>query len=59
MSIEVLEGGGDIGDIRGLFFDVSDESLLSGLDAVGTDVTRDKFYADAVYNLGHGANIKG
>lgn len=59
VSIEVLEGGGDIGDIRGLFFDVPDESLLSGLDAVGTDVTRDKFYADGVYNLGHGANIKG
>ena len=59
ISVAVLTEGGDIGDIRGLFFDVADESLLSGLEATGADVTRDRFRADRVDTLGKGANIKG
>lgn len=59
VTVSVLTDGGDIGDIRGLFFDVADESLLSGLDATGADITGDKFRADRVDNLGKGANVKG
>ena len=58
-NVSVLEEGGDIGDLRGLFFDVSDESILSGLMVSGDDVTGSKFSANRVYNLKHGANIKG
>ncbi len=58
-TVEVFTNGGDIGDIRGLFFDVSDESLLDGLTASGYDVTDQRFEADSVVNLGNGANVNG
>jgi len=45
---------GNIGDLRGLFFQISDESLLSGLTATGADVTNQLFSANAVNNLGDG-----
>lgn len=58
-TVEVFTNGGDIGDIRGLFFDVSDESLLNGLTASGYDVTDQRFEANNVVNLGNGANVNG
>ncbi|GMG84889.1 hypothetical protein LNKW23_41050 [Paralimibaculum aggregatum] len=59
VTVEVLENGGDIGDIRGLFFHVADESLLSGLVATGPDVGTTQFFANSVKNLGNGANMNG
>lgn len=59
VTVSVLEEGGDIGDIRGLFFDVADESLLSGMSATGADVTQQEFDANGVTNLGGGNNVNG
>ena len=42
---------GNIGDLRGLFFHISDESLLSGLTATGADVTGSQFSANNVSDL--------
>ncbi|MBD2725061.1 PEP-CTERM sorting domain-containing protein [Nostoc sp. FACHB-892] len=36
-------GSNTIADIRGIFFNILDDSLLSGLKVVGTDVTASKF----------------
>ncbi len=58
-SVEVLQNGGDIGDLRGLFFDLADDSLLDGLSVSGTDVTGSDFDANKVSNLGNGANVNG
>ena len=47
-------------DIRGIFFHVNDESLLSGmLDPQGDDVADWEFSANNVSNLGGGANLNG
>jgi len=55
-----LDPGSDyIGDLRGLFFQVSDEALLNGLKVDGADVTDSEAAADAVSNLGNGANVNG
>lgn len=59
ITVEVLSDGGDIGDLRGLFFDVGDEGLLSGLIVTGADVTDSAFDANAVSNLGGGSNVNG
>ncbi len=48
-----------LADIRGLFFHVSDESLLGGLSVSGDDVTDSRFSANAVDDLGQGANVQG
>ncbi len=50
---------GNIGDLRGIFFHVADESLLSGLTAAGLDVTDQAYSANSVSNLGNGANVNG
>ena len=47
----------NIADLRGLFIDIDDELLLSGLAVTGTDVTDFDFDADIVDNLGGGAVI--
>ena len=47
-DLSVLEGTGTIGDLNGLFFDIADESLLSGLTVTGDDITGAVFKADAV-----------
>ncbi len=48
-----------LGDYRALFFDVTDDTLLSGLSASGADVTDSAFDAESVSNLGGGANVNG
>lgn len=45
------------GDLRGIFFHIADTSLLSGLAAVGANVTELQKSANGVNNLGMGANI--
>lgn len=54
MDVQVSSG---YGDIRGVFFDVSDPSLLSGLHVSGADVTNVVF--GDVIDLGHGSNLQG
>ena len=54
-----VEDGGNIGDLRGLFFHVADESLLAGLEALGSEVTSSAFSANNVINLGQGTNLIG
>ena len=53
-TLQVVMGAGDL---RGLFLDIADESLLSGLSVVGDDVTG--FATGDVINLGMGANLQG
>ena len=50
----------NIGDIRGVFLHISDESLLSGLSVAGTDVTQSVFGPfNSVIDLGGGNNLNG
>lgn len=69
VSVRILleEVGGDIvftvsvedgvGDLRGVFFNVSDDDLLATLQVSGVDVTG--FETGAVSDLGEGANLNG
>ncbi|HKK50053.1 MAG TPA: PEP-CTERM sorting domain-containing protein [Myxococcota bacterium] len=54
-----VDGDGDLGDLRGFFAQVSDESLLSGLSASGSLIGKSVFEANRVINLGRGANLNG
>ncbi len=54
---ELLLDGGTNADIRGLFFDINDPSLIDNLQIDGVDVTNDGF--GGVSNLGRGNNMKG
>ena len=57
-TVDVLTtADGVTADLRGLFFDVSNPSILSDLDAAGSDVT--EFDTDDVIDLGNGANMRG
>jgi hypothetical protein len=58
ITLEIDEGG-NIGDLRGFFADVSDASLLSGLSVSGPEVTSSTFDENDVINLGHGSNLNG
>ncbi|MCI5096032.1 MAG: hypothetical protein MRY77_06940 [Rhodobacteraceae bacterium] len=64
VDMEVLQGDdpdatGSIGDIRGLFFNIGDETLLDDLSIDGEDVTSSQVEANSVLNLGSGANMVG
>ena len=59
VDAKVLDETGKIGDLRGLFFDVADESLISGLQVTGSSVTGTQFCEDGVSNLGAGNNVNG
>ncbi len=60
VTFTVTQQAGYVGDLRGLFFDLGDESLLSGtLSVLGSDVTDRQFGNDSVTNLGDGANMSG
>jgi RTX calcium-binding nonapeptide repeat (4 copies) len=49
----------DIADLRGLFFHVSNESLLSGLLITGSHVTSSSVSANKVIDLKNGVNMNG
>lgn len=49
----------NVGDLRGLFFDVADGSLIGGLSASGPNLTDQLFDDDTVRDLGNGANVNG
>jgi len=53
-SLEVVKGAGDL---RGLFLNIADGSLLSGLSVIGDDVTA--FTTGGVIDLGRGSNLNG
>lgn len=59
VTVEVLDATGQIGDLRGLFFEIADESLLPGLTVTGADITDRAIAADAVTDLGGGVNVNG
>jgi hypothetical protein len=50
---------GYVADLRGFFAHIADESLLAGLSVSGRAVTDGQFAANAVIDLGHGANLYG
>ena len=50
---------GNIADLRGVFLDIADESLLSGLSFSGADITNSNFDANDVINLRGGNNLNG
>jgi hypothetical protein len=54
LTVSVLSG---LADIRGVFFDVADDSLLAGLQVLGGAVTQVAF--GDVIDLGNGANLNG
>jgi VCBS repeat-containing protein len=58
-TVDLTSVTGTVGDLRALFFDVSNEALLSGLSVTGTDVTGQVFSANKVKTLGGDANING
>jgi len=58
ITLEIDEGG-NTGDLRGFFANVSDDSLLSGLSVSGPEVTSSIFDENNVINLGHGSNLNG
>jgi hypothetical protein len=49
---------GYIGDLRGVFFHIADESLISTLSITGANVTDSQFAANSVINLGGGATLE-
>ncbi|WP_193198638.1 hypothetical protein [Nostoc sp. MG11] len=50
-------GTNTIADIRGVFFNILNDSLLSGLQVVGTDITASKFGpAGTINSVGSGSN---
>jgi len=51
--------GGSIGDLRGFFAQVADESLLAGLSASGFNVSESVFDANSVGKVGGGNNLNG
>ena len=58
LSFSVSQSGGIIGDLRGLFFDVADESLIGTLrtNAATSDFRQGD---DSIKDLGDGANMNG
>ncbi len=55
-TVEVVD---PIADIRGVWFDISDDALLSGLSILGSDITKIEIDANNVNNLGGGNNLNG
>ena len=58
LSFNVWQEGGIIGDLRGVFFDMADESILKSLviTAASTDI---RIGDDSIKDLGDGANMLG
>lgn len=58
LSFNVTQQGGIVGDLRGIFFDIADESILKSLvvTAASTDI---RIGDDSIRDLGDGANMNG
>jgi VCBS repeat-containing protein len=59
VSFKVTQLAGYVGDLRGLFFDLADETLVGSLTAAGTGLTDLLQGNDTVIDLGGGANMQG
>jgi hypothetical protein len=59
ITLEVTGPGSTIGDLRGFFAQVTDESLLSGLSVTGPNVTGTSFLPNGVTQVGGGNNLNG
>lgn len=59
IRFDLQNEGGEVGDLRGLFFDFNDASLLSSLSVDGAQVSGASFADDRVRNLGDGVNMNG
>ena len=59
IRFDLANAGPLLADLRGLFFDVNDASLLSTLSFVGADITGSSVRNDGVTNLGGGVNMNG
>lgn len=57
-TVQIAKNSPTIGDIRGLFFNISNDSLLSGLKIEGTNVTTTAFGAGSISKVGN-ANLNG
>lgn len=58
-TLSVIGPGSTVGDLRGFFLNLADESLLPGLTITGPNVTGSQIAANAVTGVGHGNNILG
>ncbi|MFZ9196310.1 MAG: Ig-like domain-containing protein, partial [Burkholderiales bacterium] len=58
LTFNVTQEGGIVGDLRGLFFDIADESILKTLviTAASTDI---RIGDDSIKDLGDGSNMNG
>lgn len=57
VDLEVLGDTGQIGDLRGFFFAMNDDSIADDLEVVGDDITDSDFDEDKVDNLGGGVRL--
>lgn len=58
-DVTVLDTTGQIGDLRGLFFDLADDTLTSGISVSGADITDEVYKIDGVSSTGGSNNVKG
>ena len=58
LTFTVTQEGGIIGDLRGLFFDMADESILKSL-VITADSTDIRIGDDSIKDLGDGSNMNG
>ena len=58
-QLHEVPNGTQVADLRGLFFQVGDESLAASLTATGSSVTSFAGQANSVSNLGNGVNTQG
>lgn len=58
LAFNISQQGGIVGDLRGLFFDIADESLLKSI-VVRADSSDIRIGDDSIKDLGDGANMNG
>ena len=59
LSFSVTQLAGYVGDLRGLFFDVADASLVGSLTVVGIGTTDFQQSNNSIVDMGGGANLNG
>lgn len=59
LRFDLVNEGDQVADLRGLFFDVNDASLLKSLSVTGSDVTKTAAGDNSVVNLGSGVTMQG
>jgi VCBS repeat-containing protein len=58
-DLMVLDDTGSIGDLNAIFFDLADDSIVSGLSVSGDDVTGSAFKVDGVTKVDNFTNMNG